>query len=166
MRVADENVFVRDESKLRTAPAWVIFTMPLVALVMVIGGIMLIVSLIRGGFSVVGCVLLCLGIVWSVFSEYFFNFYEGLKISFKPQNFIIEYGLNSSVVASSSKKVSITVSKVKKVKLKGRKVVVYGDIFKKSPFKKDERLSKVEIPTDFQDKKDVIITKIKDYIGG
>lgn len=159
------DTFERDESALHYAPTWVIMTMPIAVIGLVISGIITLVSLIRGGISVVSLIVFALCLVWGIFSDIYFDYYEGCKISFNPNCFVVEYNLNSSVIASSSKKVRIDVRNVKKLKVKGKKAVVWGDITKATPFKNGEKLKKIEIPINFKEQ-DVVVGKIKECIGG
>jgi hypothetical protein len=162
--VSGKNVYVRNEVGIRHTPAWVILTMPLV-FVALVGSIILCAWC---GFhdktvSVVGVILLVLSLFWSIFSEYFYDYYEGCKICFNEKNFSYEYNLNGSVVSSSSRRVVITVNSITDYKIKGSKILIWGDITKKAPFKNKEVVKKVELPINFAEEKVEIIDKISKY---
>lgn len=150
-------MYRRDESKMHTASALVIVLNALAWAVLLIG----IIFVVLTSYKVAGAVILGFVAFWYIFSERYFNYYEGVQIEFKPNSFEYEYRLNSDIVGSG-KKVVITARNVTKVRICGRKAVVYGDITKKAPFKKISTLKRVRIMIDFGNDREILVTKLNE----
>lgn len=147
--------YERDESKLHICPAWVIFTMPLV---FIVGVFTLIWSIISWGNidGYISLAVFCLMAFWAVFTDIYYTMYENCRITFKEDFILYEYNLNKSVIPSGSSTVSLKISEIAKLRVKRKSALVWGNISKKAPLRKDSKLSKVEIPINFSERKEII----------
>lgn len=157
--------FVRDESKMHNVPAWVIFTMPLVMLLMVISVIISIISVFSRNYILLisMAVLFALTLFWSIFTDSYFNYHENCKIKFQNNSIQYDFNLNSAVINSSKTTVTVKINDLKKYKIRGNKIKYWGKITKKAPFQHEKYLKSIELPLDFIDRETVIDT-IKNYI--
>lgn len=160
--IKDENVYNRDESSIKIMPAWMIYSMPLVLVVMVVS---FIVTIVNFG-TVIGWIFLgvfTLSLIWSIISDKIFSLYENCRISFKKDSIIYEYELNKSVMPSSNVTTTVTIKDISKVKVRGKSVVIKGSILRRAPLKKPVEVRKVELPIDFKER-EAIIEKLKERI--
>lgn len=160
--INDENIYKRDESSIKIMPAWMIYTMPFVLVVMLVS---IILTICNFG-STVGWV--CLGIfvlsfIWSIISDKIFSLYENCRISFKKDSVVYEYELNKSVMPSSNVTTTVIIKDISKVKVRGKSVIIKGSISRRAPLKKLVEIRKVELPIDFKER-DVIVEKLKERI--
>lgn len=152
--------YLRDDSKLHNASTFIILlnAFAWVALVVDIG------FLILGKEKLIyGAILLGI-IIFGIFTDTYYNYYECAKISFDRNKVIFEYKLNSNLMGNQG--VKINIKDIKKIKFKRNKAVVYGDIVKKQPMTKSKTLTKVEIPTNFGRDTDKVLENLKTYVGG
>lgn len=157
-----EEVYKRDESKIKLCPAWVIYTMPLVLILMVVS-VVLMVSGFRGTSGYVGLILFLLSFFWSIYSDKLFSMYENCRITFKKDCVVYQYDLNRSVMPSSNVTTTITISEISKIKVKRKSIVVKGRISRRAPLKKEVQIKKVELPIDFVERSE-IVDKLKERV--
>lgn len=158
-----EKVYKRDESKVRICPAWVIYTMPVVFVALILSAVMSCVFFGRtAGYVWSG--VFGLSVFWAIFSDKYFSMYENCRIEFKKDKIVYRYELNRSVMPSHDVTTTVTISKLSKMSVRGKKVILKGEMTRKSPLKKEVSITKVELPIDFQDRKE-IIEKFKERIS-
>ena len=160
--IKDENVYSRDESNIKIMPAWMIYSMPLVLVIMVVS---LIITIFNFG-TIMGWVFLgvfTLSLIWSIISDKIFSLYENCRISFKKDSVVYEYELNKSVMPSSNVTTVITIKDICNVRVRKKTVIVKGSISKRAPLKKVENIRKVELPIDFKDR-EVILEKLLERV--
>lgn len=152
--------YVRDESKLHNANAFIIL----------LNAFAWIALVIDGGFLIFGKEKLAYGIVFisivifGIFSDNYYNYYECAKLSFERNKIIFEYKLNDTLMGNQG--VKVTIKDIDKIKFKRKKAIIHGDIIKKQPMMKSKSLSKIEIPTNFGENREKVITRLKEYNGG
>lgn len=154
-------------TKKPTAPTFVIMTMPLVIITMVF---MFGLSVWRGVVSGIGDISFVIPMIvgislmlYGIFCDGYFNYYEDGKIEIKNDYVIWSYHLNSNIVSSSDRSVTITINDITKLKIKKSQVIVWGRITKKAPFKKQSNIDKCTISVDCSDR-DNIIESIKSLV--
>lgn len=143
--------FKRDESNVRICPSWVIYSMPFVLIAIVISALITI-----GYRSIISFVILCITVGWSIFSDKYFCMYEHCRMEFKKDIVIYRYELNRAVMPSSDVTTTITISKLSKIKLKKKTIVLKGCIVRKAPLKKEAKIKKVEVPIDFVEREEIV----------
>lgn len=152
--------YLRDESKLHTANTFIILLNAFAWVVLLID----IGFLILGKEKIIYGAILLVIIAFGIFSDYYYNYYECVKLSFDRNKIIYEYKLNSNLVGNRG--VKINISNVKKIKFRKNKAIIYGDITKKQPMLRTKSLNKVEIPTNFGKDTNKILENLKTYSGG
>lgn len=164
-------MYVRDESKKHNASVGVILISPVILLALVVGflygiygclGFMGVVTTNVVRDLLVSAVLIIIGVVWDCICKYYYNFYEKCKLEFKNKSILYTYDLNGSLIASSNITTKITIKNLKRFKLKGKNsIILYGDITKKAPLRKDKTLKKIELPIDFKERDEIIENLMK-----
>lgn len=157
-----EEFYKRDESKIKLCPAWVIYTMPLVFILMLVS-VVLMVSGFRKTTGYIGLVLFLLSFFWSIFSDKIFSMYENCRVLFKEDCVVYKYDLNRSVMPSSNVTTTVTLSEISKIKVKRKTIVVKGRISRRAPLKKEVQIKKVELPIDFVERSE-IVNKLKERV--
>lgn len=161
------DVIYRDEKKMHNVPALVIYTMPIVMIVMAVFGIIFLYRLcFKQTFdtdSIVYLSIIAIGLIYGVFVDCFFNFYYNCRYEFGANgNIVYKYDLNTSVMASSDCTVVIKLNRIDKIRKKGKKVLLYGDFEIKRPRQNKKTINKVEILTNFGEYKPIIFTKLSE----
>jgi hypothetical protein len=100
--------------------------------------------------SVVSIIVLCVGLLLSIFCDKYFNWYIGCTYDLSKRNKLI-YTFNLNGISVSQNKTIITISDVKKFKIKGDKLKVTGHIEKKSPMRAAIILNRITLQFDFDD---------------
>lgn len=159
-------MYMRDESKKHNASVGVILVSPVILVALIVGfifgvfGVLGLLDIITTDVTfnlLVSGVLIIIGVIWDCICKYYYNFYENCKLDIKNNSIIYTYDLNGSIIASSDITTKVTVKTLKKFKLKGKSsIILYGDIIKKAPLKKNKNLSKIELPIDFKERNEII----------
>lgn len=148
--------FLRDESHMRTASSRFLC---LVILAWIVAGFASF-YLLFGRHKLVAIIILGIVACFAVYSEACYNYYEGVIIEFKNKGFVYTYKLNQDFI-SGNNLVSIFADKVNKVVIKKRKAIIYGDIRKKQPLKKEQSLNKVVIMVNFGVDRNSVIAELR-----
>lgn len=156
------EVFKRDESTMHIASTGVIWFSAVAWVVLLIGVVFLFADVTR----LAGAVVLFLVAGYWVFSECYYTFQEGVSIQFKGSKVHYEYLLNRGVVPSGDCHVRIDIKNIKKVKVKGKKAVVYGEVMIKQPLVKVKFRRKADLYVNFGENRDKVIERLNSCIGG
>ena len=140
--------YIRNEKDLRIAPTWVLrvnLLSWLLAIILIVVGISFI--LLKGFeyFITTLSIPFILIIVWGILSDILFVYEENLKIMIDTNKIHIEYSLNQDMLPTSRNKVFIEIRNITKTKVKGKNMIIYGDIVKKAPMKKEVALSNYKV---------------------
>lgn len=153
--MSKDVVYVRDESNLHIAGAAIILAVPALMMTTVISFVIMICSGVKEVATASG-VVVAICISGLIFIDRFFDFYEACSVTFSPNGFTYEFMLNKSIIASSNTKVTVKARKLRKIAVKKNKIVLFGDITKKVPFRGTLHLKKVELPINYTERENII----------
>lgn len=151
-------VYYRNESKLHNIPKFFPVIMAFETLAMFIFIVICFVMLLKrnwtSGFVFGGLALLLY--LHGVFSDYYYNWYEGVSYEIADKSIVYSYNLNECAMTSNTK-VVIKVLSIDKYKVKGKKVQLWGTFKKKAPMKKEIELNKIQLQIDLKEKDEILV---------
>lgn len=89
-----------------------------------------------------------------IFFNYYYEWFLNVKVRFSSKEIIYTFDEIISVLGHTEVKDKI--SKVTRIVVKSNKIIVYGDILHYEPAQKPKSRTKVELPTGFENQKDLI----------
>lgn len=115
--------------------------------------------------SLIFAVLGVLSLIWGIFSDIYFNFYENCKFTFTGKGICIyEYDLNKDIVGKNNH-ARVVIKSVRKIRFKRNECTIYGDIVVKKPRKKDTITTKCSCMINFADDKQKLVSELRKLMG-
>ena len=167
MKLANnDTVFKRNEVGMHNTPSWVIYTMPLFVVLMFIGFVIVGFRGFKGNFftstTYIWSAISVVALIWGIFVDNYFNFYENCRYTFNKDIVKYEYDLNSDIVGSR-KTVSIRIKSLEKIKVRGKKAILFGTFIQSKPRQADTEINKIAVQIDFSEKEE-ILNRLKNMI--
>lgn len=156
-------VFHRDETSLHNVPAFVPGLMMLDVFVCVGSGICIVSGLFTQNqtMALTAVIVLLIGLLASSFCDNFFNWYVNCQYDLSNKNQLI-YSYNLNGVSVSNSKTVIVVKHVDSFKVKGKTILIKGEIEKKVPLRPTKTVSKITIQFDFdEDCKKAVLERLE-----
>lgn len=161
-----ETVIKRDERNLRNLPDFIVTLVGIDSLVCLISIIGIISSLFIKKDFVLWIILFGISVIFSIFSENFFNWYIGVQYTLNENR--IEYSYRLNGYSSSDKRVIVSIGNCNrhKVSNNGNKIIVYGNITKKAPLRKPKILNKITLEFNLKENEKQEIIKALENMKG
>ena len=166
---SDDLVFKRDEEGMHNASSRVIYSNAICSVILLVSIVYLLYAIATHSLfvwsSLILAVLGVLSLVWGIFSDIYFNFYENCKFTFIGKGTCIyEYDLNKDIVGNNNH-ARVVIKSVRKIRFKRNECTIYGDIVVKKPRKKDIITSKYSCMINCSDDKQKFVSELKKLTG-